>query len=138
MSDSPTPVPPPTVPLGAFSVSLTVSDLAASTRFYTALGFEPIGGDAEHGWLILRHEDAVLGLFQGMFDRNILTFTPGWGADGPTGAPFTDIRDIQQVLRDRGLTLADDTDPAGTGPASITLIDPDGNPVLIDQHLERP
>lgn len=131
-------IPPSPLELGAFSLSLAVADLAASRDFYTALGLEPIGGDPEQGWLILRHGDSVLGLFQGVFERNILTFTPGWGADGPTGAPFTDVRDIQQTLRERGLTLASDTDPAATGPASITLIDPDGNPVLIDQHVDRP
>lgn len=124
--------------LGAFSVSLAVRDLAASTAFYEKLGFASIGGDPASGWRMLRSGGTVIGLFQGMFDRNILTFTPGWSAEGPTGAPFTDVRDLQRAIRERGVEIVDPVDDAGDGPASVTVIDPDGNPILIDQHVPRP
>lgn len=121
--------------LGAFSISLTVSDLAASQAFYEKLGFTVTGGDAEQGWLILVNEPAVIGLFHGMFDRNMLTFNPGLvlGPDQPE--EFTDVRAIQVALEEAGLELNDRVDPDNTdGPAHITLTDPDGNPILIDQH----
>jgi catechol 2,3-dioxygenase-like lactoylglutathione lyase family enzyme len=120
--------------LGAFSVSLSVRDLAASRDFYAKLGFEVVGGDEAQNWLILRNGDHVIGLFQGMFERNLLTFNPGWDQQGRATASFTDVRDIQRTLRDRGLSLAREADESGTGPASCVLIDPDGNTILIDQH----
>lgn len=125
--------------LGAFSVSLAVADLAASREFYGKLGFEEVGGDADQGWLILRSGTTTIGLFQGMFDRNILTFNPGWTSEAeslPGG--FTDVRDLQRELESRGLELASRADEDSTGPASLTLVDPDGNPILIDQHVPRP
>lgn len=120
--------------LGAFSLSLNVKDLKASRDFYSMLGFEPIGGNADENWLILRNEDHVIGLFQGMFERNVLTFNPGWDQQGNETATFTDVRDIQKALKDRGVTLASDADETTKGPASFMVIDPDGNPILIDQH----
>lgn len=120
--------------LGAFSISLTVKDMAASQAFYEKLGFAVIGGDATQNWLILRNPDEVtIGLFHGMFDRNILTFNPGWDAQCNNLERFTDVREIQQRLEASGLKLDTRADTT-TGPASITLSDPDGNPVLIDQH----
>ena len=120
--------------LGAFSVSLSVKDINASRDFYEKLGFEPVGGNADDNWLILRNGDHVIGLFQGMFDKNILTFNPGWDQQCDETDSFTDVRDIQRVLRERGVALASEADEASQGPASLTLIDPDGNPILIDQH----
>ncbi|GAA1954989.1 VOC family protein [Microbacterium aquimaris] len=124
--------------LGAFSLSLTVRDLAVSTAFYEQLGFEAFGGDTDAGWRMLRSGSTVIGLFQGMFDRNILTFTPGWSADGPTEGAFTDVRDLQRSLRERGVEVVDVADETGDGPASFTVVDPDGNPILVDQHVPRP
>lgn len=125
--------------LGAFSVSLTVKDLATSREFYEKLGFEVMGGDMASNYLILKNDQAVIGLFQGMFDRNILTFNPGLSAAtaGPVES-FTDVREIQRRLREAGLELEVDTDEDGTGPAHVTLADPDGNPVLIDQFFDAP
>lgn len=120
--------------LGAFSVSLSVKDIAASQAFYEKLGFQPIGGNAEENWLILRNGDHVIGLFQGMFERNILTFNPGWDQQSNETATFTDVREIQRTLRERGVALVSEADEATEGPASCTLADPDGNPILIDQH----
>ncbi len=120
--------------LGAFSVSLSVKDLAASRAFYEKLGFETVGGDASQNWLILRNGDHVIGLFQGMFDRNILTFNPGWDQQGNEVPSFTDVREIQRTLKARGVELVREAEASGKGPASLTLIDPDGNPILIDQH----
>lgn len=122
--------------LGAFSVSLTVKDLQASRAFYEKLGFEPAGGDPAQGWLILRNGTVTLGLFQGMFERNMLTFNPGWDAHAqPVGAKFTDVREHQRRLKSSGLTLTTEADENSTGPASVMLEDPDGNPILIDQHV---
>ena len=121
-------------PLGAFSVSLAVKDLAASQKFYEALGFAPFAGDPAANWLMLRQGDHVIGLFQGMFEGNILTFNPGWDQQAAACDPFTDIRQIQDRLKDNGLTLTSEADPDSTGPASLTLQDPDGNTILIDQH----
>ncbi|WP_417587622.1 VOC family protein [Pararhodobacter oceanensis] len=121
--------------LGAFSLSLAVKDLAASQAFYEALGFDAMGGDPAQGWLILKSPTAVIGLFQGMFERNMLTFNPGWDGNAQTLADFTDVRAIQTALQGAGLELTQTTDPEGSGPAHISLIDPDGNPVLIDQHV---
>ena len=122
--------------LGAFSISLAVKDIAASRAFYEKLGFEQVGGEVAQNWLILRNGDTTIGLFQGMFDRNTLTFNPGWTSHGETLEAFEDIRQIQQRLRADGLALASETDESSTGPASLTLIDPDGNPILVDQHVE--
>ncbi len=121
--------------LGAFSISLTVSDLAASKAFYEKLGFEETGGDADSGWLIMVNAPAVIGLFSGMFDKNILTFNPGLvlGPDQPE--EFMDVREIQEKLEAAGLELIEKVDPDNPqGPAHVTLVDPDGNPILIDQH----
>jgi lactoylglutathione lyase len=120
--------------LGAFSVSLAVKDLPASRDFYTRLGFEVAGGNAEQNWLILRNGDHVIGLFQGMFERNMLTFNPGWDQHCHETATYTDVRVIQDELKKSGLTLASEADTTTQGPASLIVIDPDGNPVLIDQH----
>lgn len=121
--------------LGTFSISLAVKDIGASRAFYEKLGFAVVGGDAAQGWLILRNADAVtIGLFQGMFDRNLLTFNPGWDREARDLASFTDVRVLQQQLEAQGLSLSTRADPAGSGPASLMLTDPDGNPVLIDQH----
>ncbi|GAA1849053.1 VOC family protein [Microbacterium koreense] len=120
--------------LGAFSVSLSVSDLAVSRAFYEKLGFEVAGGEADQGWVILRNGGAVIGLFQGMFEGNILTFNPGWSLDGDEVDPFTDIRRIQVMLRERGIEPVESVDEEGSGPGHLTLTDPDGNAILIDQH----
>ncbi len=120
--------------LGAISISLSVSDINASRDFYETLGFEPVGGDADKNWLILRNGDHVIGLFQGMFEKNMLTFNPGWDQQGNETEPFTDVREIQRRLKEQGVTLDNEADEASQGPASIMLTDPDGNPILIDQH----
>ena len=120
--------------LGAFSVSLAVKDIAASRDFYEKLGFEPIGGNADDNWLILRNGDHVIGLFQGMFDKNMMTFNPGWDQQSNETPEFTDVRKIQAELRAHGVTLVSEADEDGQGPGSCMVIDPDGNPILIDQH----
>lgn len=120
--------------LGAFSISLTVKDLAASRAFYEALGFSQLGGDESQGWLILKQGPTVIGLFQSMFDRNMLTFNPGWSQDAQNVDPFTDIRDIQRRLKEAGLTFVQEADESSTGPTSFIVVDPDGNPVMFDQH----
>lgn len=120
--------------LGAFSISLAVKDIVASRDFYAKLGFEPVGGDIAQKWLILRNRDHVIGLFQGMFERNLLTFNPGWDQQCGETPEFTDVREIQRRLRASGLALDSEADESTTGPASLMLTDPDGNPVLIDQH----
>lgn len=121
--------------LGAFSVSLAVKDLAASRAFYEALGFSAFAGDPAQNWLMLRNGAHVIGLFQGMFERNMLTFNPGWNQDAQAVESFTDIRDLQRELRARGLSFEMEADETTTGPASVMLLDPDGNPVLLDQHV---
>lgn len=123
--------------LGAFSVSLSVKDLGASRAFYEKLGFGRIGGDAEH-YLIMANGTTAIGLFQGLFEGNILTFNPGFTPAGTPLADFTDIREIRRSLVESGVELTTDLDPEGTGPASIAFVDPDGNPVLIDQHVAKP
>ncbi len=120
--------------LGAFSVSLAVSDIKASRDFYSKLGFEAIGGDVEQNWLVLRNGDHVIGLFQGMFEKNTLTFNPGWDQQCNETASFTDVRELQAALRDAGIEILNEADESGSGPASFAVLDPDGNPVLIDQH----
>ena len=119
--------------LGLFSISLAVKDLAASKSFYEKLGFEATGGDVEQNYLILRNGSTVVGLFHGMFEKNILTFNPGITIEGKTLESFTDVREIQRVLEDRGAELIERADPDSEGPAHITFEDPDGNPILIDQ-----
>jgi catechol 2,3-dioxygenase-like lactoylglutathione lyase family enzyme len=121
--------------LGNFSVSLTVQDIASSRAFYENLGFTIVGGDQEQQWLILKNGNAVIGLFQGMFERNMLTFNPGWDQDGQAVESFTDIRELQRRLKARGVELVNEADEASTGPASFLVVDPDGNPVLFDQHV---
>ena len=120
--------------LGSFSVSLAVKDLAASRSFYEKLGFEAFGGDPEQNWLILKNGDHVLGLFQGMFEENILTFNPGWDQSAKNLDSFTDVRELQRELKNRGITLIMEADESASGPGSLMLSDPDGNQILIDQH----
>lgn len=124
--------------LGNFSVSLAVKDIGASRAFYEGLGFRAVGGDQAQNWLILQNETSTIGLFQGMFERNILTFNPGWDRSCGTLPDFDDVRDLQRELKFRGLALVSVADETTSGPASIMLVDPDGNPVLIDQHVPRP
>ncbi|UPH71522.1 VOC family protein [Abyssibius alkaniclasticus] len=121
--------------LGAFSVSLAVKDIAKSRAFYEALGFEKFHGDQAQGWLIMANGDAKIGLFQGMFEGNILTFNPGWDQNAQPVEGFEDVREIQKKLKAAGIVLSSEADEATTGPASATCIDPDGNAVLIDQHV---
>ena len=120
--------------LGSVSLSLAVKDLTTSKDFYEKLGFEQIGGDFDQNWLILRNGDHVLGLFQGMFDDNLLTFNPGWDQQCNDLESFTDVREIQRELKKQGVALSSEADESTTGPASIMLSDPDGNQILIDQH----
>ncbi|MBL9147572.1 MAG: VOC family protein [Phycisphaerae bacterium] len=121
--------------LGAFSVSLAVKNLAASKAFYEKLGFTAFAGDAGQGWLILRNGQHVIGLFQGMFEKNILTFNPGWDQDARPLPAFTDVRELQRRLKTQGVTFAQEADESTKGPASFVVVDPDGNPVLVDQHV---
>ena len=121
--------------LGAFSVSLAVKDLEASRSFYEKLGFEVVGGDASQNWLILRNRSHTIGLFQGMFEKNILTFNPGWNSNAEKVDSFTDIRDLQRELKARGVELQQEADESTTGPASLMAVDPDGNTILLDQHV---
>ena len=121
--------------LGAFSVSLNVKDLAVSRAFYEGLGFSSFAGDPDQGWLILKNEAAVIGLFQGMFEKNILTFNPGWDENARELEDFTDVRDLQKELKARGYALQSEADETSSGPASFIVVDPDGNPILVDQHL---
>ena len=120
--------------LGAFSISLTVKDLAASRAFYEKLGFTTMGGDAAQGWLILKNGDHIIGLFQGMFEKNMLTFNPGWDQNAQPMAEFTDVRELQRRLKAQGVTFMTEADESTTGPGSFVVVDPDGNPVLVDQH----
>lgn len=121
--------------LGVFSISLAVKDIAASKAFYEKLGFEKFGGDQAQNWLILKNGSHVIGLFQGMFEKNILTFNPGWNSDAQTLPSFTDVRELQQQLKAQGVVLTTEADEATKGPASLTMVDPDGNPILLDQHV---
>ena len=121
--------------LGKFSVSLAVKDIGVSRAFYEKLGFAAVAGEQEQGWLIMQSASTTIGLFQGMFDKNILTFNPGWDETGGEKPDFTDIREIQKALKARGVALASEADETDAGPASCTIIDPDGNPILIDQHV---
>jgi catechol 2,3-dioxygenase-like lactoylglutathione lyase family enzyme len=121
--------------LGAFSLSLAVKDLAASREFYEKLGFAALGGDASQNWLILRNGDVVIGLFQGMFEKNMLTFNPGWDQSAKPLPSFTDVRELQRQLRAQGVTFVTEADESTTGPAHFVAVDPDGNPILVDQHV---
>ena len=121
--------------LGAFSISLTVKDIEASRAFYEKFGFEIFGGDASQNWLILKNGDHIIGLFQGMFEKNKLTFNPGWDSNATQLDSFTDIRDLQRELKSQGVQLVSEADETTTGPASFVAIDPDGNPILVDQHV---
>lgn len=121
--------------LGAFSVSLAVKDIEASRKFYEKLGFQAFFGDASQNWLILKNGDHAIGLFQGMFERNILTFNPGWDSNAQQLASFTDIRELQRQLRAEGVEFQMQADESTTGPASFIVLDPDGNPILLDQHV---
>ncbi len=121
--------------LGAFSLSLTVKDIKASAAFYEKFGFTRHGGDIDQNWLIMRNGDTVIGLFQGMFEQNSLTFNPGWSQDAQPVESFTDVRDIQRELKDAGVEFVAEADPDTTGPASFIVHDPDGNPVIVDQHV---
>ena len=120
--------------LGTFSVSLAVKDIEASKVFYEKLGFTVFGGNQAQNWLIMKNGDHVIGLFQGMFDKNILTFNPGWNSDAQKLDSFTDVRELQRQLKASGVTLASEADETTTGPASFVMVDPDGNSILIDQH----
>jgi len=121
--------------LGAFSLSLTVKDIAASASFYEKLGFTRFGGDISQNWLILKNGDTVIGLFQGMFEKNMLTFNPGWNQDAKPLDSFTDVRELQRELKAQGTPFISEADEGTTGPASFIVVDPDGNPVLVDQHV---
>jgi lactoylglutathione lyase len=125
----------PNMDLGAFSVSLTVKDLEVSRKFYEKLGFKSFAGGASRKYLILKNGDAVIGLFQGMFDKNILTFNPGWDSNAQKKPAFTDVRELQRQLKAAGVQFATEADETTKGPASFLVIDPDGNPILIDQHV---
>lgn len=123
--------------LGNFSVSLAVNDIRASLAFYDLLGFVMVMGDVEQGWAILQNGETTIGLFHGMFEKNMLTFNPGWDQRGNALATFTDIRELQQHLKAAGLTIAQEA-VEGDGPTSLVVVDPDGNPIFIDQHVPKP
>ena len=121
--------------LGTFSISLAVKDLAVSRQFYEKFGFKSFAGNPAQNWLILKNGDHVIGLFQGMFDKNILTFNPGWDSNAQKLATFTDVRELQRQLKAQGVQLVNEADESTTGPASFMAEDPDGNPILVDQHV---
>ena len=121
--------------LGTFSVSLAVKDLPASRQFYEKLGFTSFAGDPSQGWLIMKNGDHVIGLFQGMFEKNILTFNPGWDSNAQPLGRFTDVRDLQRQLKAAGVQLVSEADETTKGPASFIVLDPDGNTILFDQHV---
>ena len=121
--------------LGTFSISVTVKDLEASRKFYELFGFKEFAGNASQKWLILKNGDHVIGIFQGMFERNILTFNPGWDNNAQKLASFTDVRELQKQLKAQGIPFVQQADEMTTGPASFIIADPDGNPILVDQHV---
>ncbi len=121
--------------LGAFSVSLSVKNINASKEFYEKLGFQIFGGEIEQNWLIMKNGDCVIGLFQGMFPNNILTFNPGWDQNSNALESFTDVRDLQKELKTKGIKLDPEADETTKGPANFMILDPDGNPILVDQHV---
>ena len=120
--------------LGAFSISLAVKDLEASRKFYEKFGFKVFAGNASQNWLILKNGDHAIGLFKGMFEKNILTFNPGWDSNAQKVDVFTDVRDLQRQLKAKGVALQTEADETSMGPASFMVVDPDGNPILVDQH----
>ena len=121
--------------LGAFSVSLNVKDIQSSKLFYENLGFEVFGGDISQNWLIMKNGSCTIGLFQGMFEKNILTFNPGWDENATKLDSFTDVRELQRQLKAKGIKIETEADEETSGPASFVLVDPDGNPILVDQHV---
>ncbi len=121
--------------LGAFSISLAVKDLETSRSFYETLGFGVVLGDASQGWLIMRNGEHTIGLFQGMFERNIMTFNPGWDRDARPLGTFTDVRDLQRQIKAAGIPFEQEADESTTGPASFIIVDPDGNQIFVDQHV---
>jgi predicted lactoylglutathione lyase len=121
--------------LGTFSISLAVKDIHASKAFYEKLGFKEFHGDITQNWLIMKNGDHAIGLFQGMFDKNIMTFNPGWDINAQKLNAFTDVRELQRRLKAQGVNLISEADESTTGPASLMLVDPDGNPILLDQHV---
>ncbi len=121
--------------LGVFSISLAVKDIEASRAFYETFGFSVFGGNVEQNYLILKNGEHLIGLFQGMFEKNMLTFNPGWDSNAQPVDGFTDVRELQRRVKAKGIVLATEADESTTGPASFTAIDPDGNPILFDQHL---
>lgn len=121
--------------LGAFSISLSVKDIVVSKAFYQKLGFHVIGGDINQNWLILKNNGHIIGLFQGMLEKNMLTFNPGWDQNGTRLGSFTDVRELQRKLKSEGIELSKEADESGIGPDSFIVIDPDGNPILVDQHV---
>ena len=122
------------IKLGVFSVSLNVKDLKASKEFYENLGFTTLGGDMSANYLIMKNENAIIGLFQGMFEKTILTFNPGWDENAKETMPFDDVREIQRQLKAKGIKFESEADEKTSGPASFIVLDPDGNPILLDQH----
>lgn len=124
-----------TMNLGAFSISLNVKDIQKSKSFYEKLGFQVFGGDITQNWLILKNESCVIGLFQGMFEKNILTFNPGWNQNAENLESFSDIRDLQKQLKEKGIKMLTEANETSEGPASFTIEDPDGNSILVDQHV---
>jgi lactoylglutathione lyase len=121
--------------LGTFSVSLTVKDISVSKSFYESLGFQAFGGDITQNWLIMKNENCVIGLFQGMFEKNILTFNPGWNQNAENLESFTDVRELQKQLKVKGIKMLSEADESSEGPAHFTIEDPDGNQILVDQHV---
>ena len=121
--------------LGAFSVSLAVKDIHASKAFYEKLGFQEFGGDLSQNWVILKNGEHVIGLFQGMFEKNMLTFNPGWDQNAQKVEPFTDVREVQRALKAQGMEFVTEAEEGTTGPGYFMVMDPDGNPILVDQHV---
>ena len=121
--------------LGAFSVSLAVKDIEASKLFYEKLGFKAFMGDQSQNWLIMRNGEHVIGLFQGIFEKNLLTFNPGWNNEAQPIKEFTDVRVLQRQLKERGVNLISEADESAAGPGYMMMVDPDGNTILIDQHV---
>jgi len=126
------------VELGNFSVSLAVKDIKASKAFYEKLGFEQVSGELAQNWVVLKNGTTKIGLFQGMFEKNSLTFNPGWDSERQTPEDFQDVRELQRILKQRGVKLESEADEKSDGPAYFTLVDPDGNPILVDQHVPKP
>ncbi len=124
--------------LGVFSVSLAVKDISVSRSFYEKFGFEEVGGDMKQNWIILQNGTTTIGLFQGMFKKNMLTFCPGWNRKKEALKEFQDVRELQRRLKERGIKMQTEADESSTGPASFVVIDPDGNPILVDQHVPKP